>query len=63
MFEYLVMLFGLINILIIFQKYINKILNKVLKKEESTYIDDILIIGITREQYRERIIKILKALK
>ena len=50
-FKYLVISFRLINTPVIFQRYINKVLSKVLEEEKSVYIDDILITEITREQY------------
>ena len=50
-YEYLVILFGLINTLVIFQVYINNILRKYLDYFVIVYLDDILVYSKTREEY------------
>lgn len=58
-FEYLILSFGLINISMIFQRYINQILRKELKQEKIEYVNNILITEKIIEEYRSKIRRIL----
>ncbi len=50
-FEYYIMLFKLINILIMFQIFINKTLIRLLNNIYIAYINNILIFNNIREEY------------
>ncbi len=50
-FEYMIMLFNLINIFIIFQTYINKILTELLNDFYVIYLNDILIFFIKKTDH------------
>ena len=56
------MSFGLNNVLVTFQRFINQILQKELDEEVLVYIDDIFIMKKTKKEHRERIRKVLKKL-
>lgn len=62
MFEYLVLPFGLTNAPAIFQRHINQVLREELNQKEMNYMDDILIIGKTREEHRTKIRRVLTIL-
>ena len=57
------MQFGLINILVIFQKRINSILGEYLDKFIIVYLNNIIIYLITKEEYREYIKQVLRRLQ
>ena len=54
-FEYIVLLFELCNILIIFQIYINKILQKLLNIFYIIYLNDILVFSKNKAQYAKHL--------
>ena len=56
------MSFKLINVLLIFQKFINQVLQKELNDRVLVYIDDIFIMKTTKEEHRKRVRRILKKL-
>ena len=56
------MSFGLVNVLVTFQKFVNQILRKKLDNKVLTYINDIFIIKKTKKEHRERTRKTLKKL-
>ncbi len=62
-FKYIIMLFNLINVFIIFQTYINKILTKLLNDFYIIYLNDILIFFIKKTDYVNHIKQILKRLR
>ncbi len=62
-FEYMIMLFILINAFIIFQIYINKILTKLLNNFYVIYLNDILIFFVEKTNYVDHIKQILKKLR
>jgi hypothetical protein len=62
-FEYLVMPFRLTNISATFQSYINKALKGLLDDICVTYIDDIMIYNIIREEHTKYIRMILDRLR
>ncbi len=62
-FEYMIMLFDLINAFIIFQIYINKILTKLLNNFYVIYLNDILIFFVEKTNYVDHIKQILKKLR
>jgi len=57
------MQFGLINVLVTFQKRINNILGEYLDKFVIVYLNDIIIYLITKEEYREYVKWVLKRLQ
>jgi len=62
-FEYMIMLFDLINAFIIFQIYINKILTKLLNDFCVIYLNDILIFFIEKIDHVDHVKQILKKLR
>jgi len=56
------MQFGLINILVTFQKRINSVLGEYLDKFIIVYLNDIIIYLESKEEYREHIKWVLKRL-
>ena len=62
-YEYLVISFGLTNILVTFQVYINNILRKYLDYFVIVYLDDILVYSKTREEYIQHIKEVLQIIK
>ena len=62
LFKYLVMLFGLINVLATFQVYINNILQKYLDVFVIVYLDNILMYLKIYDDYVRNIRKVLQAL-
>ncbi len=62
-FKYMIMSFKLINVSIIFQTYINKILTKLLNDFYVVYQNDILIFFIERTNYIDHVKQILKRLR
>jgi hypothetical protein len=62
-FEILVILFGLFNILVIFQVWINKIFYLYLDVFYTVYINDILVYSDNLLEYKEYIKKILYVLQ
>jgi len=56
------MQFGLINVLVIFQKRINSVLGEHLDKFIMVYLNDIIIYLENEEEYREHIKWVLKRL-
>ena len=56
------MQFGLINALVIFQKYINNVLGEYLDKFIMVYFNNIIIYLITKEEYGEHVKWVLKRL-
>lgn len=59
-FEFLVMLFGLTNVLITFISLINKVFKKYLDKFMIIFINDILIHSYRKEEYIEQLYTKLK---
>jgi hypothetical protein len=57
------MLFGLINILILYQSLINNILRKYLDDFVIAYLNDIFIYSKTKEEHIKHVTAILKVLK
>ena len=57
------MQFGLINILVTFQKQINSILGEYLDEFVIVYLNNIIIYLITKEEYREYIKQVLRRLQ
>ena len=57
------MSFELINILITFQKIINKILKEYLNVFVTAYLNDILIYFNTKKKHEQHVKKVLKKLK
>ncbi len=62
-FEYMIMLFNLINVSVIFQTYINKILTKLLNDFYVVYLNDILIFFIEKTDHVDHMKQILKRLR
>ncbi len=62
-FEYMIMLFNLINAFIIFQTYINKILTKLLNDFYVIYLNDILIFFVEKTDHINHMKQILKRLR
>src|SRR6266566_7486654 len=62
-FEYLILLFGLINISTIFQTIINHILKEYIDRIVIVYLDNIFIFNKTLKEYKEYIYFILTILK
>jgi hypothetical protein len=62
-YKYLIMLFGLINILTLYQSLINNILRKYLDDFIVAYLNDIFIYSKTKEEHIKHVIAILKALE
>ncbi len=62
-FKYLILSFGFINILTIFQTIINYILKEYINKIVVVYLDDIFIFNKTLEEYKKYIYFILIVLK
>ncbi len=62
-FEYMIMLFDLINAFVIFQTYINKILIKLLNDFCVIYLNDIRIFFIEKTDYVNHMKQILKRLR
>lgn len=54
-FEYLILLFGLTNVPMTFQRHINWILKEELNQEKVAYMDNILITGKIKEEHRAKI--------
>ena len=63
LYKPLVIQFRLINILVIFQKYINNILEEYLYKFIIVYLNNIIIYLIIKEEYRKYIKQVLKRLQ
>ena len=55
LYEYLVMPFGLANVLSLFQNFINNILYGMLDKFSTAYIDNILIYSNSKKQYQTHV--------
>ena len=62
-FEYLVMLFGLTNVLATFQAYINKALAGLIDDFYVVYLNNILIYSIDYEEYTQYVRQVLKRLR
>ncbi len=62
-FKYMIMLFNLINVSVIFQTYINKILTEFLNDFCVVYLNDILIFFIEKIDYVNHMKQILKRLR
>ncbi len=62
-FEYLILLFGLINILTIFQIIINHVLKEYIDRIVVVYLNDIFIFNKTLEKHKKYIHFILIILK
>ncbi len=62
-FEYMIMLFNLINASVIFQTYINKILTELLNDFYVVYLNDILIFFIEKTDHVDHMKQILKRLR
>jgi len=62
-FEYMIMLFDLINASVIFQTYINKILTEVLNDFYIVYLNDILIFFVEKTDHVSHVKQILKRLR
>jgi len=62
-FEYLILLFGFINILAIFQIIINHVLKDFIDRIVVVYLDDIFIFNKILEKYKKYIYFILIVLK
>lgn len=62
-FEYLVLFFELMNVSAIFQQHINQVLKEELNQKRIGYMNDILIIGKIRKEYRAKIRRILTILE
>jgi hypothetical protein len=62
-YEYLVMLFELINALTLYQSLINNILRKYLNDFVIVYLDDILIYSKTKEKHIKYVTAVLKVLE
>src|SRR5436190_18239773 len=63
LYEYQIMLFELMNVLIMFQKLINHVLYDHLDKFVIAYLDDILIFFETEKKHEKHIKKVLKKLQ
>ena len=62
-FEYTVMLFELVNVFVMFQTLINKVLRKLINHICVIYLDDILIYFKTREKHWKCVRKMLERLR
>ncbi len=62
-FEYMIMLFDLINASVIFQTYINKILTELLNDFCVIYLNDILIFFVKKTDHVNHVKQILKRLR
>jgi len=62
-FEYMIMSFDLINIFIIFQTYINKIMTKLLNDFYVVYLNDILIFFVEKIDHVDYMKQILERLR
>jgi len=62
-FEYMIMLFDLINASVIFQTYINKILTELLNNFCVVYLNDILIFFIEKTDHVDHVKQILERLR
>jgi len=62
-FEYMIMSFNLINVSIIFQTYINKILTELLNNFYVVYLNDILIFFVKKIDHVDHVKQILKRLR
>jgi len=62
LYKPLVMQFGLINVLVTFQKQINSVLGEYLDEFIIAYLDDIIIYLESKEKYRKYIKWVLKRL-
>jgi hypothetical protein len=62
-YEYLVMLFGLINASVLYQNFINNIFRKYLDDFVVAYLNDILIYLKTKEKHIKHVTAILKTLE
>ena len=56
------MQFGLINVLVIFQKRINSVLGEHLDKFVIVYLNDIIIYSISKEEHRKYVKLVLNRL-
>jgi hypothetical protein len=63
LYETLVILFGLSNVSIIFQTYINKILHLYLDIFCTAYIDDILVYSDDLTSYKQHVRLVIEALQ
>ena len=63
LYEYLIMLFKLINTPVIFQIYINNVLRKHLDVFVMIYLDDILVYLKNETDHKVHVKKVLEALK
>ena len=62
-FEYMIISFDLINMFIIFQTYINKILTKILNDFYVVYLNNILIFFVKKTDYVNHMKQILESLR
>ncbi len=62
-FKYIIMLFNLINVSVIFQTYINKILTELLNDFCVIYLNDILIFFVEKTDHIDHVKQILKRLR
>jgi len=62
-FEYMIMLFNLINASVIFQIYINKILTELLNDFCVIYLNDILIFFVEKTNHVDHMKQILERLR
>ena len=62
-FEYLIMLFDLINVSTTFQTYINKSLTSLINNFYVIYLNDILIYSSSQEEHLNHIKQVLKRLR
>ncbi len=62
-FEYMIISFDLINMFIIFQTYINKILTKILNDFYVVYLNNILIFFVKKTDYVNHMKQILERLR
>jgi hypothetical protein len=62
-YEYLVMPFKLINVLVLYQSLINNIFRKYLDDFVVVYLDDIFIYSKTKKEHIKHVTAVLKALE
>ena len=62
-YEYLIMLFGLINTLTFYQSLINNIFRKYLDDFVIVYLNDILIYSKTKKEHIKHVIAVLEVLE
>jgi len=62
-FEYMIMLFDLINTFVIFQTYINKILTELLNNFYVVYLKNILIFFVEKTDHVDHVKQILERLR